>query len=262
MIKNSARFNAGHFFKQALAVQVFLLLLLSCTDKENTANADSSLIECTCDTPVLIRVPCSEDFLPEAVEDIENTSFGRFFPASEGSDDPFHRIAAQADSAGMLILAILQEGMEWSGNREHLVIWLDSLGVPVLVQPEMNSSLLADSLWTDPLIRQNTIAELIEFTRPDIVMEELTESSRIEEITAFWSRTGQEKNITACLYCMPDHDKMFRGWGIFTGNCISGIKIQGMAVNDFHASFLLLAELEWIETGYPVLSTFLQMESE
>lgn len=259
MIRNSARLTAGHFFKQTLVLLV--LLSLSC-NKQGAREEQEAGLAISCEIPILIMVPDAGDFQPESVMDKVHTAFGRFYPSLEEQVNPFKDIAAAADSEGMLILAILSSGMEWHGEREHLVIWLDSLGKPVMVQPEMNSELLADSLWTDPLTRQNTIAELIEFTRPDLVMEQLTESSMIEEIVDFWSAKGQIESMTACLYCMPDLDATYRGWGIFTGSSVTTSSIQGMSLNDFQATFLLLAELDWIETGYPVVSTFLQTESE
>ncbi|PIE51126.1 hypothetical protein CSA37_13275 [Candidatus Fermentibacteria bacterium] len=256
-MKISARlFPAGHFFTALTAVAIGLIS--SCTGNEHGFQEQEELITREPAVPMLI---CMMDTgiatgMPETAAELENAAGGRFVLEDSLHIDPFELTAEMADSAGLLMLFVLPSMMNWQGNREHLTIILDSNGIPESVTPEMNSRLLEDSLWLDPVIRQNTIGELIEFARPDLVIQFLPETERAFDVARYWASPENTIHLATCIFCFPEPERFFRGWGVFTGRNIAEGIISGMSPNDLLATFLMLAGLPWEEIGYPVVSAF------
>lgn len=256
MNTNSARFTAGHFFSKASLFLAAVLLAGSC-GRPAPASVRQVLPESGV-TTVLIEFPRSIlDGMPEATAHLDLTAAGRFhIPDSDADTDLLQDIALAADSAGLLILAILPEGQVLPASREHLKVWVDENGLPVHSEPTMETSLFEDSLWLDPVVRQGTILQLIDFFKPDLALVCMGSSDKSDEITAFWSEHGPAEDITAGLFTMPLKEERFRGWGILTGTGIHSGVLEGMTIMDFKATILMLTGQEWADTGYLVMQAF------
>ena len=261
----SARFTAGHFFK-AVTFTLLAFLTASCSSEDQNLepqHVTTGIIPDSEETTILVRFPQGDmtDGMPESVTVLEHTAGGRFYPLSSTGDMVFMSLAEQADQSGLLILAVLPEGFEFTGTRDHLLVWLDADGAPSRVEPEMTSDLLADSLWTDPLTRQQTIVDLASFSRPDIVLQWLPEQGVASQVVNFWGSEGVAQGFTAALYTSPTEQQSSRGWGVFTGIRVCGDVIQGMTLEDFHATVLMSAGLDWYDKGYPAMEAFTQVEN-
>lgn len=211
------------------------------------------------DVTVLIELTGEhrQAIVPEGLDSMENTSWGRFHVIDEEPGNLFLEVFQKADSSGILILAVVPESMELHGTRDHLIIRTGPSGIPTGTDPYMESGFAAESLWTDPLVAQETLTELIEFFKPDIVMVRMETSADIRGIVDFWST----RTSTTCIYCPPDWEG-FRGFGVFCGEeVVSGI-VHGMTPSGFQATVLMTAGLDWKGTGYPAMQPFTRSEME
>jgi len=246
---------------------VLLCLLLAgngCSGHLSPENT-GRLVSDTGDIAVLIEfaAPVSRDTMPEAAANLSNTSCGRLHQADQ-THSSIMTIAEQVDSSGKLMMLIIPEAVQFSGERDHLVIWTDSTGVPVLVSPELDQALLSDSLWDDPLERQRTILYLVNFFKPDVVIEFVPESESSFEVTEFWSSNAVLNNMTVALFVPPSEDESYRGWGAFTGKGILTGILQGMDIQGFFATMQIISKLNWNsgDRGYPAMQAFQVRETE
>ncbi len=265
MINQSARCKTGHFFQGAIFFLLILIMIgVGCNGEPASSRRAFQLPESGA-TTILIQFqdPGTDNTMPEAALGLASTSGGRFHGASE-SIDCFRMIASQADSAGKLLFVIIPEGEPFSGNRDHLVIWIDFRGIPVSVSPDLDSSLLADSLWENPIVRQQTILDLVIFYKPDMVLQMIPDNTGYLDITGFWSEHGAENDISTALFSLPLENARYRGWGIFTGKGVKNNLIEGMDLPGFMATFQMISGMNWNtdESGYPAMQAFYNTETE
>lgn len=259
----SARFKAGHFFRKAIGLPLLLIIAPGCGGSEPPARRGDIALQAG-ETAVLVHFQGMDgaESMPEAVYGLDNTASGRFHVPSDHPGDPLLKLAEAADENGLLLLLVLDQNQTFTGTRDHLIVWTDSTGLPVRVEPETGSELFSDSLWTDPRTRQNTILQLITLFKPDLVLQQSGSSGGIVETIRFWGEAGEESGVTACFYSMPDLTEGRRGWGVFTGRGVTDDIIEGMYPEDFQATIYLLAGLEWQGIGYPALQAFTLSEDQ
>lgn len=258
MNKISARFTAGHFFRKMNQVLIAVTIISGCGEDRETAAAPVETVASFGSPAVLIEFTGAArmEFMPETLSGMDRTSWGRFHTLDEEPADPFRRVFEMADSTGLLVLAVIPEDFDYPATRDHLIIRTGSDGIPVRTEPEMESAFMADSVWRDPLIRQQTILELMEFFKPDIVFIRAGTPSDVQGIADYWSSAG----ITAAFYSAPDWNE-YRGWGAFTGTGIQQGVIQGMTVDGFLATVILISGLEWTDSGYPAMQAISTREN-
>ncbi len=116
----------------------------------------------------------------------------------------------------------------------------------------------------NPVIRQETILQLVQFFKPDIILETIPERQSSTSVAEYWSENGIRNNITAALYSLPDRETNYRGWGAFTGKGIQMTLIEGMDVQGFAATVRLVAGIKWNSPGggYPAMQAFFTTETE
>lgn len=269
MKKQSARFSAGHFF-HGIIIFLLLLIVAGCSSEPPTSGADRELTETGAIT-ILIQFPDAgtDDSMPEAVSDLPLTAGGRLHFHAAGHDSTatttcIRIIAQEADRTGKLLIMIIPDGEQFSGTRDHLVIWIDSLGIPAKIKPQVDSGLFADSLWRDPVVRQQTILELIHFFKPDMVIQTIPEITSSYAVTRFWSEHGAENNATVALHAPSLTETSFRGWGIFTGKGIRTGLLEGMDLPGFIATVKMISGMDWNNNGqgYPAMQAFYATETE
>lgn len=259
----SARFTAGHFFQKTIGIPLLLILPFGCGGSEAPGPGEHLALQTGEPTVVVhFRGPDADDNMPEALHGLENTASGRFHIPVEPPEDPLLQLAAEADGNGLLMLLVLERGETFTGTRDHLIVWTDSTGLPLRVEPETGLELFSDSLWALPRTRQNTVLQLITLFKPDLVLQQIGPADQIMETVRFWNEAGEENNITACFYSMPDHSGNHRGWGAFAGRGVMDSQVSGMYTADFQATLYLLAGLEWNGIGYPALHTFVLSEDQ
>jgi hypothetical protein len=263
MQNQSARFQAGHFFR---TVMLFCLLWAGngCNGNQIPGNSGSLNPE-TGEITILIEFPATipGDEMPEAAAGLPGTSVGRFL-AFDGIHDDLMTTAEKADSSGKLLLLVIPLDVQFSGQRDHLIIWTDSSGMPVRVSPELDPVLLSDSLWENPVERQRTILHLIDFFKPDIVLEFVPEAFSSSEVTSFWSRNAALNNLTVALFVSPVEERSYRGWGIFTGEGIRSNLLLGMNIQGFFTTVKMISSLNWNDelSEYPAMQAFTIWETE
>lgn len=264
MIKFSARFNTGHFFLTAMIVLLLGTSTGCKSDKPPAAGA--TILPETGDVQILIQFSeySPQDSMPTSAVDLPFTASGWFYPSESQRTDYFQTIAGEADAAGKLLLLILLEGELFSGTRDHLIIWINSDGIPVEVMPDIDSELLADSLWRDPVVRQETILQLVHFFKPDMILQMIPNAGASVSVTDHWSRHSIENNFTVALFSYPDAGKNNRGWGAVTGVGIENRLLEGMDVQGFMATVKLIAGMNWNSPGcgYPAMQAFYATETE
>ncbi|MCD4707966.1 MAG: hypothetical protein K8S62_09535 [Candidatus Sabulitectum sp.] len=263
MLKQSARFHAGHFFRTVM-LSLTLWAAAGCDDNMTTRGNARELTE-TGELTVLIQFAGTPfgNSMPEAVADFPSTAGGRFH-AAQVDFDCFHTIIEAADNAGKLLMVIIPEGEQFSGSRDHLVICIDSRGIPAEVSPFLNSDLFTDSLWEDPVVRQQTILDLVAFFKPDMVFQFIQKQRSSPGVTQFWSEHGTENNTTVAIYASPAEDGSYRGWGIFTGKGIRNGLLEGLDVPGFTATVKMISGMDWNNNGhgYPAMQAFYATETE
>ena len=251
----------GHFFLTAVLLSG-LVVTTSCTSEE--IEHTSKLIH-NCGSTVMVvsfSNSSSSSLMPEAVFDLPKTSSGRFHFMDNASVDYVSDFLRTADLAGKLLFLIIPETEEFSGARDHLVITVNSTGIPVSVQPELGSEFLADSLWEDPLIRQSTIMELSILFKPDIVYQYVPENSAENEIliTEYWQHNASDMDISVALFSYTPNsnnnsDFQRNGWGVFTGTGFTSTILNGLSIQNFLATVKLIAGMNWsyASNGYPAI---------
>lgn len=257
MTTRGARCNAGHFFRKILPAAFLAGLLTGCGG--DPAEAGSLEFPASEGIPLLVEF-CGnggQPGLPESLDSLENTSWGRFHIFEEEPFDLFPFVFDRADSSGLLIFAVVPESLSLNGARDHLVILTGPSGIPVGTIPEMDPAFTAESLWEDPMVMQETLVELCDFFKPDIILIRMEAPPCINDMVQFWSRMPS----TTCFYQPPDWSGN-RGWGAICGEGIAGGPIDGMTPADFLATVLMTADLEWYGTGYPSMQVFTQSETE
>ncbi|MCK5034705.1 MAG: hypothetical protein KAS73_02350 [Candidatus Sabulitectum sp.] len=264
MTKSSARFNTGHFFLTAMVV-LFLGISAGCKSDKSPAAGEMALPE-TGDVQLLIQFSeySPQDSMPASAVNLPYTASGWFYPSESNRTDYFQTMAGEADAAGKLLFLILLEGELFSGTRDHLIIWINSDGIPVEVMPEIDSELLSDSLWRDPVVRQETILQLIHFFKPDMILQMIPNAEASVSVVDYWSENTIENNFTAALFSLPDAGNSNRGWGAFAGVGIKNRFLEGMDIQGFMATFKLIAGMNWNSPGcgYPAMQAFYATETE
>lgn len=264
MMNQSARFCAGHFFRMALFF-LFLGMFAGCDTDKATENEIIALPE-TGDITMLIHFPelATRDSMPEAVFDLPSTAGGRFYTSDAENADLFRTLAEEADSAGKLLILVLPEGEQFSGIRDHLIIWINSRGIPVQVEPEIDSAMLSDSLWKNPVVRQETILRLVHFFKPDMIFQITPERESSMAITEYWSEHSAANNFTVALYVSPVAEINYRGWGVFTGKGIENRLLEGMNIQGFTTTVRMISRMNWNNPGYgyPAIQAFYATETE
>ena len=254
----SARFKAGHFFRKKHQVLLVLALLTGCGGEPP---ADSAGTEMPVPEGVTVLIELAgeqrQTIVPEELGNLENTSWGRFHVIDAEQNDLFMEVFEKADSSGLLIRAVVPGNMELHGTRDHLIIRTGPSGIPLDTDPYMDSGFMAESLWSNPLVAQETLTELMDFFKPDIVLVRMETSADVNGIVEFWNG----RSSTTCLYCPPDWNG-FRGFGIFCGEGVVSGTVNGMTLSGFQATVLMTAGLDWQSTGYPAMQPFTRSEME
>ena len=267
MFKKSARRKTGHFFHTML-----LLLVMGagagCESNDITERQSASHdIPATGDITLVIQFAGTSvsDSMPEAAVHFPLTASGWFHPVQEHRNC-FRTIFEQADSTGKLMMVIIPEDEQFSGSRNHLIISLDHLGIPVTVSPDLDPLFLVDSLWENPVVRQQTILELAVFFKPEIVLQFVEAPESSSDVARYWSEHGAESSITAALFVSPEEGTSVnsRGWGLFTGKGIRNGILEGLDMPGFIATVRMISGMDWIhsESGYPAMQAFFATESE
>ena len=258
MSVKSARFKAGHFFRKKHQVLLTIPLFIGCGGEPPVSSTGTEM-PVPEDVTVLIELTGDHryEIMPEEFCSLENTSWGRFHVIDEEPGDLFLDVFQRADSSGLLILAVVPESIELHGTRDHLIIRTGPSGIPTGTDPLMDSGFAAESLWSDPLVTQGTLTDLMEFFKPDIVLIRMESSADIPGIVEFWNT----RPSTTCIYCPPDWEG-FRGFGVFCGEGVTGGTVHGMTPSGFQATVLMTAGLSWKGTGYPAMQPFTRSEME
>lgn len=263
MINQGARFNTGHFF--LTAILVLLLGVSACRSDKSPVVSAITLPE-TGGIEILIYFPefSRQDSMPVHAANLPFTASGFFYPSESYSTGHFQTLAGEADAAGKLLFLILPEGELFSGTRDHLMIWINSDGIPLRAMPEIDSELLSDSLWRDPVVRQETILQLVHFFKPDMVLQVVPKTEASISIVKYWSENSMENNLTVALYVSPTAEDHHRGWGAFTGVGIQNGLLEGMDIQGFMATVKLIAGMNWRGPGYgyPAMQAFYARETE
>ena len=266
MTSTGARFNTGHFFLTAVVVLLLGISVGCKSDKSPAAGAMTMTLPETGDVQLIIQFSeySSQDSMPASAVDLPYTASGRFYPSESTRTDYFQTMAGEADAAGKLLFLILLEGELFSGTREHLMIWINSDGIPVEVMPEIDSELLSDSLWQDPIVRQETILQLIHLFKPDMILQRIPNAETSVSVVDYWSENTIENNLTVALFSLPDAEDHNRGWGAFTGVGIENRLLEGMDIQGFMATVKLIAGMNWNSPGcgYPAMQAFYATETE
>ncbi len=270
MQKYCARFLTvtGHFFLTA----ILLLTLLSFNSCSSKTSEIEKRLEHNCSQTILLVFFANSpqnSLMPEAAFNHSNTAAGRFHNISNTDQDDIFNLFESADQAGKLLFLIPPETEDFSGSRDHLVIKINSAGLPVAVKPELGSEFLADSLWADPLVRQSTIMELSELFKPDITFQYIPENSPDTEIaiTEYWHQYSFEKNISVALFSYNSPltgslEFQRNGWGVFTGQGFNQIILDGLNIQNFIATIKLIINMNWSYTidGYPAIQALENVE--
>jgi hypothetical protein len=263
MTDNSARFHAGHFFL-LLVTTLFAGLQTGCGNE--SVPRSTELLPETGDVSMVVFCPGDEhdNTAPLTVTEFPSTAAGQFLPSDEDGYDLFYSVVSEADSAGKLMILVLPEGESFSGSRDHLVIQIDSNGLPVAVMPNIVPEMLEDSLWDDPVVRQETILQLILFLKPDMILQIAPEAGSCVGIIRFWLENAEQNNITVSVYVSPVSEDQYRGWGAFTGKGIENRILEGMDLSGFAATVRMISGLEWNTPGggYPAMQAFYPVEGE
>lgn len=265
IVTEGARYLTGHFLHMILFLTILLLQTGCSSDDGSSGQRQNISLPETGETAMLIKFAAStDDSMPEAVADLMMTAGGRFFASESSESDFFSGIAQELDRTGNLLILVLPEEASFSGFRDHLVIWTDTAGIPVRMEPQLNSELLSDSLWENPVLRQQTILELVNFFKPDVILQIVPEDQYCAEITEFWSENGSDNDLTVALYTPPIPENNFRGWGVFTGRGIRNRLLEGMDIHGFFATVRLISGINWgnPESGYPAMQAFYTTETE
>jgi len=254
----SARFKTGHFFRKKHHALLVSLIFAGCRGEPDLSRVEPE-IPAPDGITVLIELAGEnlQTVVPEEFGEVENTSWGRFHVIDQEPFNLFSDVFQASDQRGLLILAVVPEGVELHGTRDHLIIRTGPSGVPTGTEPSMDSGFTAESLWTDPVTAQETLIELIEFFKPDIVLVRLATSESILEIARFWST----RPFVTCIYCSPDWID-YRGFGVFCGKDVAHGVVRGMTPSGFRATVLMVAGLDWRNTGYPAMEPFTRSELE
>jgi len=240
-------------------------MFAGCDADEATENQINILPE-TGEITMLIHFPepATRDSMPEAVSDLPSTAGGRFYTSDSENTDIFRTIAEEADSAGKLLILILPEDEQFAGIRDHLIIWINSRGIPVQAKPRSDSAILLDSLWDNPVVRQKTILRLAHFFKPDMIFQIIPERESSASITEYWSEHSAANNFTVAMYVYPIAETCFRGWGVFTGKGIENALLEGMDIQGFTTTVRLISRMNWNNPGYgyPAIQAFYATETE
>ncbi|MCD6588934.1 MAG: hypothetical protein J7K88_10340 [Candidatus Fermentibacteraceae bacterium] len=263
MVNNSARFRAGHFFLTLTAL-LFSGVQTGCGNE--SVPGGTELLPETGSISVVVFCPGGEhdNTVPLAVTEFPSTAAGQFLPSDEDGYDLFYSVVSEADSAGKLLVLVLPEGERFTGSRDHLIVQIDSNGLPVAVMPDIVPEMLEDSLWDDPVIRQETILQLILFLKPDMVLQIAPETGSSAGIIRFWLENAEQNNITMSVYVSSAAEDRHRGWGAFTGKGIENRILEGMDLGGFAATVRMISGLEWNTPGggYPAMQAFYPVEGE
>ncbi len=263
MQKYCARFLTvtGHFFLTA----ILLLVLLTVNSCNSNAIETTKKLESNCSSTVLLIYFANSpqtSLMPEATFNLSSTAAGRFHNIANTGHDHIFDLFESADQAGKLLLLILPETEDFSGSRDHLIIKINSAGLPVSVQPELDPEYLANSLWADPLVRQSTIMELSALFQPNITFQYIPENSPDTEIavTKYWHQYSFKENISVALFSFnpqPTDNFEFQrnGWGVFTGNGFNKTILNGLNIQNFIATIKLITNMNWSYTNdsYPAI---------
>jgi len=263
MNNKGARFHAGHFFLTLTAL-VFTMVQTGCGN--GSVPQETELKPGTGGISMVVFFPGGERYnsVPRAMAELPSTAAGQFLQSDRDGNDFFYSIVSQADDAGKLLILILPEGESFAGSRDHLIIQIDSNGLPVTVIPDIIPEMLEDSLWNDPVVRQQTILQLINFLKPDMILQVSPEASSSLGIIRFWQEHSARSNITVSLYAPPIAEDHYRGWGAFTGKGIENRTLEGMDMGVFAATVRLISGLEWNtpDGGYPAMQAFYPVENK
>jgi hypothetical protein len=263
MIYKGARFHAGHFF---LTLTALLLTGVQTGCGNRSIPRGTELMPETGTISVVVFCPVSghNNAVPRAVTEFPSTAAGQFLPSDKDVHELFYSIVSEADSAGKLLILVLPEGESFTGSRDHLIIQIDSTGLPVAVMPDIVPEMLEDSLWDDPIVRQETILQLILFLKPDMILQIAPETGSGAGIIRFWLANAEQNNITVSLCVLPVADDQRRGWGAFTGRGIENRILEGMDLSGFAATVRMISGLEWNTPGggYPAMQAFYPVERE
>lgn len=256
MSKKSARLTAGHFFRRFLPCSAGLLWA-SCGGGAEPAPSVS--LPAAENPPVVIELTGggAAGDLPESLAGVPGTSWGRFHVLDQSRPQVLSEIFHRADSSGLLILAVVPCDTGFTGNRDHLIIRTGEGGMPHATEPDMDPGFTADSLWSDPIVIQQTVTGLMDFFKPDLVLIRMDPLDNAVGLVEFWSRSGH----TACIFSPPDSEG-YRGWGAVTGEGIQSGTLHGMNMTGLQATALMLIGLEWSDTGSPALEAFSSLEEE
>ncbi len=261
MINRSARFPTGHFFLTMMALMM-VEALTGCESK--SVPLETELAPETGDISVVVCFSNGErdNSIPKAMAELPSTAAGQFLPPVGEKLDFFYSAISEADNAGKLLILVLPEGRSFTGSRDHLIVQIDSNGLPVAVIPDIVPEMLEDSLWDNPVVRQQTILQLISFLKPDMIFQVIPEAGSSLGVIKFWQEHAEQNNITVSLYSPPITENHYRGWGAFTGRGIENQTLKGMDMRGFAATVRLISGLEWNipNGGYPAMQAFYLME--
>ena len=255
MCFSSARCNAGHFF--AVLLSVILVWLSACGKADSMETEDSFQLPGARGLMIVTfsRTTDSGE-LHFILDSLSSTAGGLIHGATSQHGFPVETVAAGADSAGMLILAVINHDTKMPESREHLVITLDGNGLPLYGQPELENAMPPESLWIDPVNRQEAIRMLMDFFKPDLVIQQVGSTDRMGEILDYWDHRAGSSGITAAFLEVSLPDDPHRDWAFFTGETVVATYLHGLQREDFYATVFMLMGLQWEDKGYPAMEAF------
>ncbi len=151
----------------------------------------------------------------------------------------------EAVEKDMLLSVISDMHLYYDLNQDHIQIWIDKTGNTVSIPAGLIEE-FEDSLWTDPLEKQDILLRLINVYKPDLTFINLEYSkiTTVLQIANYWTDSEILSQYTVILYSLPVTTE-FRGWAVIAGEQINGTTPFGLTAGGMFATIRLLAGLEW-----------------
>lgn len=241
---------------------LFLLLtaslIIGCNDNEPPVDTASEQEY----TPIVIlnfRNQAPSPDLPWSITERGNHISGAMLmmEESETTQSEEELLILEATENDMLLCVISDMYLYYDLDQDHIQIWIDSTGKTVSI-PQGLIEEFEDSLWTNPLEKQEILLRLISVYKPDITFINLEYSSitTVLQIADFWTDSEILSQYTVILYTLPATPD-YRGWAVIAGEQINGITPSGLTAGGMFSTIRLLAGLQWennIPRNIPALS--------
>ncbi len=172
------------------------------------------------------------------------------------------QILREALAEGMLIALIDFGDLPGDLERDHIHITTGPGGLPSST-PAGIAEDIPDSVWRDPLLRQNWIANMVDIYLPDLTIIGLNGFNRAAVIDILRSWTQPERlagmNIVA-VHLAGEPPPEERGWAVIGSSSVNGNTPNGLTHNALLSTMELLCGLDWesaVPDRIPALDIFI-----